>query len=366
MNFFTQLIVFLVLVFVYLHVRFQLKTNNDLEVYEIDYVDNANLQNVCDIRTPVLFTRPALPKEGGAAAAAAAEIDPRKFTKHQASHDVNIYDAVDNAAAGGVAAPVALSFTAAEHMLASDKTRRYYSADNGDFLEETELREQYRKYDVLWEPSLTAHKYYDLLLGARHVTTPLVHHVDYRRFLYVTRGQILVKMTCWKNTRFLDAKYNWRDFVFYSPMNVWRPQPEYEENYEKIQFVEVIVPAGRVLFIPPYWWYSIKFTQSTAVVTAPDDNGAPDEDPAAHTAAGVPEETVVMGFNYRTYANIAAISPKLFMRSLYWNRGLPSAATSTAPAPVDTEKENGKHEEIIPVENSNIELDVTISEKPII
>ena len=33
----------------------QFKKSEDLEIYEMDYSTNANLQDVCDVRQPVLF-----------------------------------------------------------------------------------------------------------------------------------------------------------------------------------------------------------------------------------------------------------------------------------------------------------------------
>lgn len=311
MHFFYQIVLFVLIVFLYLHIRFQLKIVDDLEIYEIDYTDNDNLQNICDIRSPVIFNAPSPVKS----------LDTERFTKHQANHDVNIYDAHDNAAAGGMSAPVKLSFQAAHNMISMDKTSKYYSANNWDFLTETELRDKYEVADSVFVPHMNAQSYYDLILGSRNTYTPLSYHVDFRRFLYVSRGQITIKMTYWKSEKYLVHRKNWRDFVFYSPMNVWNVQPEYEENYEKIKFVEIVVPAGRVIYIPPYWWHSIKFTA---------------------------QNTEIMGFYYRTYMNLIAIYPRLFMRSLLWNQGLvfPSSgaaeggATAVQPPSGEKNKKN--------------------------
>lgn len=41
--------------FLYLHIYFQLKTSNDLEVYEIEQPSKDKLEEICDLRQPVIF-----------------------------------------------------------------------------------------------------------------------------------------------------------------------------------------------------------------------------------------------------------------------------------------------------------------------
>jgi hypothetical protein len=47
--------IFCLVLFIYLHVQFHLKTGEDLEMYEIDEPSKGKLEEICDIRQPVLF-----------------------------------------------------------------------------------------------------------------------------------------------------------------------------------------------------------------------------------------------------------------------------------------------------------------------
>ena len=49
MTFFINLVLFLLVLFFYIHVTAQFKKSEDLEIYEMDYSDNAHLQEVCDV-----------------------------------------------------------------------------------------------------------------------------------------------------------------------------------------------------------------------------------------------------------------------------------------------------------------------------
>jgi hypothetical protein len=53
--------------------------------------------------------------------------------------------------------------------------------------------------------------------------------------------------------------------------------------------MDITLDSGKLLFIPAYWWYSLKF-----------------ED----------KDSLVLNFRYRTYMNIAAILPNLFISFL--------------------------------------------------
>jgi len=47
--------IFCIVLFIYLHIQFHLKTSNDLEVYEIDDASKDKLEELCDVRQPVIF-----------------------------------------------------------------------------------------------------------------------------------------------------------------------------------------------------------------------------------------------------------------------------------------------------------------------
>jgi hypothetical protein len=47
--------IFCLVLFIYLHVQFHLKTSEDLEMYEVEQPSKDKLEEICDLRQPVLF-----------------------------------------------------------------------------------------------------------------------------------------------------------------------------------------------------------------------------------------------------------------------------------------------------------------------
>jgi hypothetical protein len=82
--------------------------------------------------------------------------------------------------------------------------------------------------------------------------------------------------------------YDYENFEFKSPVNPWSPQPKYAADFEKTKCLEFTLTPGKTLFIPAYWWYSIKFNKGTSISC----------------------------FNYRTYMNNAAVLPYICMHAL--------------------------------------------------
>jgi hypothetical protein len=62
-------------------------------------------------------------------------------------------------------------------------------------------------------------------------------------------------------------------------------QPLYASDFDKVKCLEVKLQVGQTIYIPAYWWYSIKFGKNTSISC----------------------------FRYRTYMNNVAILPKTIM-----------------------------------------------------
>ena len=48
-------VVFVIVLFVYIHIYHNVKVSNDLEVYEVESPSKDRLEEICDIRQPALF-----------------------------------------------------------------------------------------------------------------------------------------------------------------------------------------------------------------------------------------------------------------------------------------------------------------------
>jgi len=270
--------IFCLVLFIYLHVQFHLKTSNDLEMYEIDQASKEKLEEICDIRQPVLF-----------------DFDNQKIMENSnKTYIANNYHAFElkirnvKDTNNDTELYMPLPIHAAVKLFDEDKNSLYYSENNTDFLQETGVVKTLQYNDEFLRPYMVSNCNYDLLMGSDGTCTPFRYEVNYRNFFLLTQGSAQIKMTPPQSTRYLYPNYDYENFEFRSPVNPWKPQPNYSADFDKIKCLEFTLQPGKTVFIPAFWWYSIKFNKNTSISC----------------------------FRYRTYMNNIAISPYIALYAL--------------------------------------------------
>lgn len=269
--------IFFIVLFIYLHVVYQLKISNDLEIYEIEEVPKEKLEEICDMRQPVLlpFYCPeimnAIQKQNIVSAYPAFDIQIRNTMREKEADTEEMY--------------IPLSFRKACELFQKDNQHKYFSEKNSEFLEETGIVKIMKYNDEYLRPCMLMNSKYDMIFSSDGCETPFRYEVNYRNFFMVTEGRVRIKLAPPSSTKYLHRKYDYENFEFRSPIHPWNVQPEFSLDFQKIKCLEVVVPKGKTIYIPAYWWYSMKMEK----------------------------DTMIAGFRYRTYMNNVAITPYIFM-----------------------------------------------------
>jgi hypothetical protein len=294
-----SIFIFCIVLFLYLHINFHLKRSNDLEVYEIEQPSKQRLEEVCDIRQPTTFEfyndqlLTQLSYQSIHTNYRAFDIHIRDVSKSLQPENHNNTDDKTKTLQKGTENDqvlyIPVTFKIAHEVLKKDTEMKYFSEHNADFIEETGLIKLFQLNDEFLRPYMVSRCMYDILMASANTTTPLRYEVNYRNYFLVTQGQVKILLIPPKDTRYLYPINDYDILEFRSPVNPWKVQPEYQDDFDKIKTLEVELFQGMVMFIPAYWWYSIKF------VTA---------------------ETSVCSFKYRTHMNTISIVPQLCLNLL--------------------------------------------------
>jgi hypothetical protein len=274
--------IFCVILFMYLHIYFHMKTSNDLEVYEIDQPSKDKLEEVCDLRQPVLFDY-----------ANDRLMESCTLTAIRATYgafDVrlrNVKDAADDADATDLYVPLTLHAVA--ETLRNDKESRYISENNGDFLEETGLVKTFKYNDAFLRPPMVSKCAYDVMHASPGTATPLRYELNYRNYYLVTQGGVKMRLIAPNASKYLYPVADYDNFEFRSPVNPWHVQAEYRADFDKIKTMDVDLIAGQIIYIPAYWWCSILFSNDASAATT------------------------ICCFKYRTYMSTVSVLDKLCM-----------------------------------------------------
>lgn len=276
MNFPTIFFIFIIILFIYFHVNYQYKKSQDLEIYELDYKGIENLQEVCDIRQPVVFKFDSViqkhaPINLDIISSIEKEDGNTLFLK-----DTNDYFKVDNSIINPTKVPVSFHSTLQLIKTENIASPHLFTEDNHEFIEETGFDSVMIKIgNTYLKPNYTINQTFDIMTASKGVELPMRYHTNTRKYIYVSTGKIMVKMAPFKNIK----KLNFDTQLLVSPMNCWTPPPEYLTYINKIRFLEFDITKGHILYVPPYWIYSISYS---------DDN------------------TCLLEYNYQTIMNVIA------------------------------------------------------------
>ena len=270
--------IFCLVLFIYLHIQFHLKTGEDLEIYEIEQPSKNKLEDVCDLRQPVIF-----------------DFDCQKIVEttninyisnNYHAFEIKIRNTNDQNKNAELYTPLPLHL--AVKLFNEDKSSSYFSENNADFLEETGVDKHMSYNDEFLRPYMVSNCYYDILTGSENTRSPFRYQINYRNYLLLTHGSAQIKLTPPHSIKYLYPEYDYDNFEFRSPINPWEPQAKYSADFDKIKCLEFTLTPGKTLYIPAYWWYSIQFKNNASITC----------------------------LYYKTYINNLAILPYIFLHTL--------------------------------------------------
>jgi hypothetical protein len=300
--------IFCLVLFIYLHIQFHLKTSEDLEMYEIEQPSKEKLEEICDLRQPVLFD---FDNEN------ILETSNKNYiANNYHAFEIKIRNAKENDPKSELFIPLPLH--AAVKLFDEDKNSTYFSENNTDFLEETGIIKSFKYNDEFLRPYMVSNCNYDILMGSNNIFTPFRYEINYRNYFLLTQGVAQIKLAPPHCTKYLYPIYDYENFEFRTPVDPWNPQPKYIADFDKMKCLEFTLLPGKTLFIPAYWWYSIKLQNNCSISC----------------------------FRYRTYMNNIAITPYIALHALQIQNVKRNVAKKVSINEL-------KNEEILYTENEN-------------
>lgn len=277
-----SIFVFCIVLFLYIHTQFHLKTSDDLEIFEIEQASKDTLDEICDLRQPVIFP---LEQEHFHIV---KNTSKKTLLENYSMFEIKIRDnIINNESDEDLYIPLSLDI--ANKLFTQDNNSIYFSEKNQEFLEETGTIKTMQQNDYYLRPPLISNCHYDIIMASNGLTTPFRYNINYRNFYMVTQGSVQIKLAPPKSIKYLYHENDYENFEFRSPINPWNPQPKFKADFDKIKCLEITLLPGKCFYIPAYWYYSFKFNNNNTSVSC---------------------------FHYRTYMNNIAIIPNIIMHVL--------------------------------------------------
>lgn len=249
-----NLIIFLITLFLYIHINFQLRTNNDLEILDIDNITKDLLEEVCNYKQPILF------KFYIEELSNYLHLD--NILANYQTFDVNVRNITDHDTS-----LLPLKLNAADELFQKDSSGIYISEYNQDFIEETTtIKRYFESNDIFLRPHLCSECNYDILFGSQGSYTPLRYELNVRNFIYVVDGSVEIMLTIPNAMRYLDIVKDYELFEFRSKYNPFNDADR--EHLDRVKFLTITLNRGDILSIPFKWFYTIKFSTNRTLVAS--------------------------------------------------------------------------------------------------
>ena len=162
MNYFIAIFIFCVVLFLYLHIYYHLKTSSDLEVYTIEQPSKNKLEEICDLRQPVIFE---FSNSRLLESCNLANLDD-----NYGAFDIKVRDVTQNDDTSEPYLP--FLFKEAIKIFQNDKESKYITENNSEFLNETGAIKNYKYNDSFLRPSMVSRCSYDFWSGSINSRTP--------------------------------------------------------------------------------------------------------------------------------------------------------------------------------------------------
>ena len=196
MKIFLTVIIFSVVLFLYIHMHFHLNTSDDLEVYTIENVSKDRLEEICNLKQPVLFD---YNNEN-----LLETVNIGKMEELYGAFDVNFRNITNKDEKSETYLPILLSEVV--KLFQNKLNNKIIIENNNEFLNETGLMKIYRYNDSFLRPPLVSICKYDFMSGSEESYTPLRYNISHRNFYLVTSGKIKLKLIPPSNGKYLQKE----------------------------------------------------------------------------------------------------------------------------------------------------------------
>jgi hypothetical protein len=252
MNYLHILVTFLIVLFIYIHIQFQLSHSTEREVYVLDVPVTIPIEEIFELKQPVIMNLHDQSLLG--------EVTKSALTEQFPKFDMLVYDNTRDL----THAHILSSSSATTELFYDDKEGRYYTERNHGFINTIPPNSIFKgityKHQLL-EPPLCSRKMYDIMFGSNNSTTSTQYSIMYRNLFTVTKGNLHVKMLHpdMAQEHKISVKPNYTDMSFFTEGKIDLWEGKYHET------IELVVKEGETLSIPPYWLYSFRYEDETFV-----------------------------------------------------------------------------------------------------
>lgn len=255
---FFKIIIFFIVLLVYIHMMFHLKSSNIIDMYYLNNINKSSIESMCDTKQP--YTMYYFQPNHSHHDFMNCDI---LFNKHT-SYNINIRNNTNSEIQNSICF-LPLSVESFKKLIATNN--KYISEYNQYLLKDVLRTSNSIQLNQLLRPPLWFNESIDILIGNNNTHTPLKYDICSRNYHLVTQGKINVKLFPSNQSMSFNPLKDYVNFEFRSEQNVWdNDSTDNVHNFKNENCINIELSVGQILYIPPYWWYSFQMDKENTSV----------------------------------------------------------------------------------------------------
>lgn len=255
-------LIFIITLFMYLHIYTFLHTNPELKMYDIKFDSKEQMEDLRKDKTPMKIDNLNTSYFSNAFQFFSLSFDFTTLPEGEKNISLYSYDDFLRLNEDNTIILPSTKFSIDKYLKSQsemDPSFGYFSRDNEEFVNKY-LVKTLDLLGIYLKPELVTKTKYDMLLGMKNMQTGLRYSLSSHLYILIKQGKCKIRMYSPDIVSKLYPKYtNQLD------VNVW--DIEKSQDIHTYKHLDIDVKEGDVVYIPTYWSYSIKYDSPGIIFT---------------------------------------------------------------------------------------------------
>ncbi len=143
----------------------------------------------------------------------------------------------------------------------------FYLKNNYHILKDLELYTSFDKFAKYYTPPLTLSNSYGLTIENKFVK-PDIERVDQSRYLICQmQGSRKYFLFNPEQEKYLYKRKTSKEGIVSSQINFWNQNSDKFPDYNKTQYMEIIIRENQMIYIPKFWWFCYENIETSITIS---------------------------------------------------------------------------------------------------
>lgn len=251
MKFYQIIIIIIVLLFIVINVKYNLKVNNQLTILQLNNPSKNILEENLNIKSPTVITNSMNNWED------LPLFSPEELSKIKVSVDLKLNTTISEQQKTDLVVTPSKEFF--KWLLANEDkepSQKFYLSENDQLLKDFNLYQQFDKFANYYLSPMSVGKSYPVWIGCTGTKTGIHWDPEYRNIICQLYGTKKVYLFSPEQSKYMYPSNKYDNGGVVSSVDFWNIDQKKFPDFNKAQFMEIILHPGQMLFIPKYWWHA--------------------------------------------------------------------------------------------------------------